>query len=128
MRYLRSVVALAGIIAATACHLVDVSGANGSGCPSSAVITAGAGIADFKQRIQRQTAVAPADSILDVVLVFDGAVAQADLDAIAAGGGTNVSSAGSVTAVRASFPAQALADYVAGDQARLNDAIIYIPS
>ncbi|MFL5615858.1 MAG: hypothetical protein ACJ796_19500 [Gemmatimonadaceae bacterium] len=127
MHYVRRVVLIAAVPIAAGCH-IGVSETNLTNCPTSAVISAGVDIVDFKQRIQKQTAVAPPDSILDVVLTFDGAINQADLDAITAAGGTNVSNTGSVAGVRASFRAQALADYVANDQGRLTNAIIYIPS
>lgn len=127
MSHARSGVVIAAIAVALGCH-IGVSETDLTTCPTSAVISAGVNIADFKQRIAKQTAVAPPDSILDVVLTFDGAISQTDRDAITAAGGTNVSSASSVAGVRASFRAQALADYVANDQGRLTNAIIYIPS
>jgi hypothetical protein len=111
------------------CHLLDVSGTNGTNsCPSSAVISAGNGVSDFRQRIPKQTAVAPTDSILDVVLEFNSSVTQADRDSIATYGGTNVASAGTATALKAEFKAQDLATYVASDNGRLSDVFIYIPS
>jgi hypothetical protein len=127
MHHAQKGVLIAAVTIAAGCH-IGVSETNLTNCPTSAVISAGVDIADFKQRIAKQTAVAPPDSILDVVLTFDGAISQADRDAITAAGGTNVSSASSVAGVRASFRAQALADYVANDQGRLTNAIIYIPS
>lgn len=116
-------------LVATGCHLLDVSGSSsGTVCPNSAVINAGAGISDFKQRIPKQTAVAPPDSTLDVALVFSSAVTQADRDAITAAGGTNVSSAGTATALHVQFLAKDLPAYIANDTGRLSEAIIYIPS
>ena len=110
------------------CHTLDISGSANNSCPTSAVITAGAGVTDFKQRIPRQTAVAPPDSILDVVLTFTSAVSQSDRDRITTFNGSNVASAGSATALRAQFEANDLTSYVANDPGRLADAVIYIPA
>jgi hypothetical protein len=118
------VIVLAG---AAACHTVDVTGTPNTTC-TSAVITAGNGTTDFKQRIPKQTAVAPADSILDVVLTFVSAVTQSDRDRIGSYNGTNIASAGSANTVRAEFMANDLMNYVATDTGRLTDATIYIPA
>lgn len=120
---------LVAVAALCGCHLLDVPETKlTSTCPNSAVINAGAGVLDFKQRIPKQTAVAPPDSVLDVVLIFETAVTQADRDRIDASGGTNVSTAGTVSALKAQFTAQKLADYVTSDTGRLTDAVIYISS
>jgi hypothetical protein len=129
MRVVSTLLAGAVVILGAGCRLLDVSGARSSrACPESAVINAGNGVTDFKQRVPRQTAVAPPDSILDVVLIFDSVIAQADRDRIVASGGTNVSSAGTAAALKAEFRAQDLNDYVAGDAGRLSDVVIYIPA
>ena len=93
-----------------------------------AVITAGNGIANFKQRIPKQTAVAPADSVLDVILTFASAPTQNDRDQIGLYNGTNVANAATINALRAEFPAANLANYVAADTGRLTDAAIYVPA
>lgn len=118
------VVVTAGAIA---CHKVEITGTSSDPC-TSAVITAGNGTTDFKQRIPKQTAVAPADSILDVVLTFVSAVTQSDRDRIGTYNGTNVASAGSANTLRAEFMANDLMNYVATDTGRLTDATIYIPA
>ena len=110
------------------CNLLNTTAIDsGSSCPSNNVIAAGAGFNDFRQRIPRQTAAAPPDSVLDVVLIFLTAYTQADQDRITASGGTNASSAGTTTALKAEFKANDLAAYVASDNGRLQDAVIYIP-
>lgn len=118
------VIIIAGVIA---CHKVEITGTQSGPC-TSAVITAGNGITDFKQRIPKQTAVAPADSVLDVVLTFASAVTQNDRDRIGTYSGTNVASAGSANTLRAEFEANDLMNYVATDTGRLTDATIYIPA
>jgi hypothetical protein len=116
------------VILTAGCHTLDISGQSSNNtCPTSAVITAGAGVADFRQRIPTQTAVAPPDSVLDVVLSFMSAVSQADRDRIATYNGTNVANAGSATALRVAFEANDLTSYVVGDTGRLSDVVIYIP-
>ena len=116
-----------GIVAA-GCHTLDISGQSSNNtCPSSAVITAGAGVTDFRQRIPRQTAVAPPDSVLDVVISFVSAVAPSDRDRIATYNGMNVANAGSATTLRAEFEANDLTSYVVDDTGRLSDVVIYIP-
>jgi len=120
---------VASILLLDGCHLLDVSGTTSTGgCPSSAVISAGVGVSDFKLRIPKQTAVAPPDSVLDVALLFQTAVTQPDRDTIVAHGGTNVATAGNATSLKAEFKANDLASYIANDNGRLSDAIIYIPS
>jgi len=121
---------LAGAVAALcACHLLDVPETKvTSSCPNSAVISAGAGVLDFKERVPKQLAVAPPDTLLDVVLIFETAVTQADHDRIDASGGTNVATAGSVSALKAQFRAAALGTYVGADNGRLTDVVIYIAS
>ena len=109
------------------CHLLDVPETKvSSSCPNSAVINAGSGVLDFKERVARQITVAPPDSVLDVVLLFETTVTQADLDRIGTSGGTNVASAGGTAALKAQFTAQNLGSYVASDAGRLTDAVIYI--
>ena len=119
---------LAVALIGAGCHTFDISGSPNNSCPTSAVITAGAGETDFRQRIPKQTAVAPSDSILDVVLTFTSAVSQSDRDRIATYNGINVAGAGSATALRAQFEANDLTSYVANDPGRLADAVIYIPA
>ena len=118
---------LSTVIIAAGCHTIDISGSSNNTCPTSAVITAGAGVTDFRQRIPRQTAVAPPDSVLDVVLSFMSAVSPADRDRIATYNGTNVANAGSATTLRAEFEANDLTSYVVNDTGRLTDVVIYIP-
>src|SRR6266576_6699169 len=97
---------LSVVIIGAGCHTLDISGLSSNNtCPTSAVITAGAGVTDFRQRIPKQTAVAPPDSVLDVVLSFMSVVSQADRDHIATYNGTNVANAGSATTLRAEFKA-----------------------
>lgn len=120
---------LAAGTAVGGCHLLDVTGSrSGDNCPPSNVIAAGVGATDFKQRVAKQTAAAPPDSVLDVVLIFEGAISQSDRDQITAAGGTNVSSAGTASALKAEFKAVDLAAYVANDTGRLTEAIIYLPA
>jgi hypothetical protein len=128
MRTNRAIALLSTVLIAAGCHTLDISGQSSNNtCPTSAVITAGAGVTDFRQRIPRQTAVAPPDSILDVVISFVSAVSQADRDRIATYNGTNVANAGSATTLRAEFEANDLASYVVNDTGRLTDVVIYIP-
>jgi len=119
---------LAVALVAAGCNTLDISGSANNSCPTSAVITAGAGVTDFRQRVPKQTAVAPPDSILDVVLTFTSAVAQNDRDRIATYNGTNVASAGSASSLRAEFEANDLTSYVANDPGRLADVVIFIPA
>lgn len=129
MLYAKHPIALLSIVmVAAGCHTLDISGqSSNNACPTSAVITAGAGITDFRQRIPKQTAVAPPDSVLDVVLSFVSAVSQADRDRIATYNGTNVANAGSATTLRAEFEANDLTSYVVDDTGRLSEVVIYIP-
>jgi hypothetical protein len=126
MRTTRVLLTLA-VFSSPGCHLLDVPSASSvSSCPTSAVISAGIGITDFRERIPKQTAVAPPDSVLDVVLIFDGAIIQADRDDITASGGTHVATAGTANALKAEFRAEDLTTYIAGDSGRLTEAVIYI--
>ena len=128
MHISKALVIAAVAVVTAGCHLLDVSTPTSSGgCPVSAVINAGIGFSDYKQRIPRQAAVAPPDSVVDVLLVFDTAITQQDRDAIATYGGSNVSSAGSAVSLKAQFHAKDLPTYVANDGDRLSDAVIYIP-
>jgi len=116
------------VVVVAACYSLDVPKSAVNNCTVSAVINAGVGTADFRQRIPKQTAVAPADSVLDVVLTFATAVTQVDRDAIATAGGMNISTAGTATSLKAQFRASDLASYVAADTGRLTNAVIYIPA
>lgn len=128
MRIVTKFAFLAIAAAISGCNLLDTTAIDsGSSCPSSNVIAAGAGINDFRQRIPRQTAIAPPDSVLDVVLIFLSAYTQADQDRITTSAGMNVSTAGTTSALKAEFKANDLAAYVASDNGRLQDAVIYIP-
>lgn len=128
MRYTPPALALAVFVAG--CYTADIAGqSNFNGCVPSPVITAGQGISDFKQRIARQTSVAPADSVLSVLLTFASPVVQSDKDRIAAYSGTNVSTAGTASSLKAQFVSTDLARYVADDTTgRLSDAVIYDPA
>jgi hypothetical protein len=129
MNVTKFLLAVALVVAGAGCHLLDVSGANnGNTCPASPVINAGIAFPDFKDRIPRQTALAPTDTLLDVLLIFDSAITQADRDAITTAGGTNVVSVNATTTVKAQFHPADLANYVASDTGRLSDAIVYIAS
>lgn len=119
---------LIAAVAAGACYSLDVPKSAVNSCTVSSVINAGVGISDFKQRIPKQTAVAPSDSVLDVMLTYSSAVTQADRDAIATAGGINISSGGTATSLKAQFPAAGLASYVAADTGRLTNVVIYIPA
>jgi hypothetical protein len=128
MRIPKALIIAAVAVVAAGCNLLDVSTPTSSGgCPVSAVINAGVGFSDYKQRIPRQTAVAPPDSTVDVLLVFNSSITQQDRDAIATYGGSNVSSAGNAISVKAKFHAQDLPAYVANNGDRLSDAVIFIP-
>jgi len=65
------------------------------------VITAGAGVTDCRQRIPRQTAVAPPHAVLDT---------------------------GSATTLSAEFEANDLTSYFVDDTARLTDVVITSPT
>src|SRR5256885_15403727 len=122
MRFRRILSVAAAVTAASGCHLLDVTrSSSGDGCPPSNVIAAGVGATDFKQRVAKQTAAAPPDSVLDVVLIFEGAINQTDRDQITTAGGTHVSSAGTASALKAEFKAVDLAAYVANDTGRLTE-------
>lgn len=124
---LRSSLAAFALVAG--CYTVDIAGqSNFNGCPPSTVITAGQNISDFKQRIQRQTAVAPADSVLDVVLTFATKPDQSDRDRISTYHGSNIAITENVASLKAEFLSQDLARYVAEDTGRLIDAVIYDPA
>ena len=125
-----SIALLATIPFTAACYTVDIAGqSNFNGCVASPVITAGAGISDYKQRIARQTAVAPADSLLSVLLTFVSPVVQSDKDRITAYSGSNVANAGTASSLKAQFVSQDLARYVSEDTtSRLSDVVIYDPA
>lgn len=113
-----------------ACYTADIAGqARFNGCTPSPVITAGQGISDYKQRIARQTAVASGDTVLSVLLTFTSPVVQSDKDRITAYGGTNMSTAGTASSLKAQFISADLARYVSEDTTnRLSDVVIYDPS
>src|SRR3954463_4816828 len=70
MHISKAFVIAAAFVVTAGCHLLDVSTPTSSGgCPVSAVINAGISFSDYKQRIPRQAAVAPPDSVVDVLLV-----------------------------------------------------------
>jgi hypothetical protein len=128
MHMTKALFIVAATVVTAGCHLLDGSTPTSSGgCPVSAVINAGIGFSDYKQRIPRQTAVAPPDSTVDVLLVFNSSITQQDRDAIVTYGGSNVSSAGNAISLKAKFHAQDLPAYVANNGDRLSDALIYIP-
>jgi hypothetical protein len=119
----------AGAALAAGCYTADIAGQSSfNGCSPSPVIVAGQGISDFRQRIARQIAVAPADSVLDVVVTFTTAVVQADRDRITSYGGNNVSTAGNASSLKVEFVAADLARYVSDDTGRLSDVVIYDPA
>jgi hypothetical protein len=129
MRLVRCAFRFGIVLSLIACYTVDVAGGNNPNkCPSSAVINAGQGISDFKQRIPRQTAVAPGDSILDVQLSYKSTVTTADRDRITQYGGTGIQAGRTDAMVTARFAAVDLTRFVADDPGRLSDAIIYIPA
>jgi len=112
-----------------ACIDINVSGNNSlDACSESAVINAGIGIADFRDRIPKQTAASRPDSVLDVVLTFASAVTQSDRDRIASYNGTHVQTAGTAASLKAEFTAQDVFNYVTDDTGRLSDVVIYIPA
>ena len=127
MPYATAPLALLIVAGVIACQKAEVTGTQTDPC-MPAVITAGNGVADFKLRIPKQTAVAPADSMLDVILTFASAPTQSDRDRIGSFNGTNVASAGTPNALRAEFEASDLTTYVASDTGRLTDATIYVPA
>ena len=117
------------LLAVSACFTVDIAGSSAFNfCPQSRVITAGDGVGDFKQRIPKQTALAPPDSLLDVRLVYPSGAGQADRDRIAQYSGTDVLTGRTGAELTARFRAQDLTRFVADDTGRLSDAVIYIPS
>lgn len=121
---------IAMLVFATGCYTVDIAGqSNFNGCVPSPVITAGQGISDFRQRIARQVAVAPADSILDVAITFSSDVVQADRDRIVAYGGTNIVNGPTSSSLEAELVAQSLELYVSQDTTmRLSDVTIFDPA
>lgn len=122
-------ISLAAAALAAGCYTVDIAGQSSfNRCTPSPVIVAGQGISDFKQRIARQTAVAPADSILNVVLTFMTVVVQSDRDRITSYGGTDIATAGTASSLKAKFVGVELARYVSEDTGRLSDAVIYDPA
>ena len=109
------------------CYSVDVAGFSSfNNCPQSAVLTGGQGISDFKQRIARQSQLAPGDSGIDVRLTYKTAVTTADRDRIAQYGGTSVLAGATDGVVTARFPMSDLARFVAEDGGRLSDAVIFV--
>jgi hypothetical protein len=128
MRYTKPL--LVSVVLAAGCYSVDIAGqSNFNGCTPSAVITAGQGISDVAQRIARQTAVAPADSVLSVLITFTSAVMQSDRDRITSYGGTNITTAATASSLKSQFPAQSLERYVSEDTTgRLSDVVIYDPT
>lgn len=128
MRYAKPALALVIVLtSALACLNTDVTQPSRDPC-TPPVIVAGAGIADFKQRIARQTSISPADSVLDVALTFASAVTASDRDRIGTYNGINVTSGGTAATLRVEFSANDLKSYVASDTGRLTDATIFIPA
>lgn len=120
---------LAAIVFVVGCTTSDIAQPSLGGCSPSTVITAGLGISDYKQRIARQVSLVPTDTVLDVIITFTTAVVQSDRDRIAAYGGINVASAGTVSTLKAQFVAPDLASYVSEDTTgRLSDVTIYDPA
>jgi hypothetical protein len=120
---------LVAAVLVAGCYSVDIAGQTSfNNCPLSAVIGAGQGISDFKTRVQRQTAVAPQDSILDVALTFTTPATQVDRDRIGAYNGTNIATGNNPNSLKAQFRAQDLGRYVSEDTGRLSDAVVYNPA
>jgi hypothetical protein len=72
-------------------------------------------------------AVAPPDSTVSVLLIFNSSITQEDRDAVATYGGSNVSTAGNALSLKAQFHAKDLPSYIGNVGDRLSDAVIYIP-
>jgi hypothetical protein len=121
---------LLGLLAfAGACYTADIAGqANFNGCRQSAVITAGQGVSDLKQRIALQTSIAPADSILDVAITFTSAFVSSDSNRILAYGGSKITAGNTSSELKAEFQAQDLERYVSEDTGRLSDVVIFDPT
>jgi hypothetical protein len=127
MRYATLLLSTAAL--AAACNGSDVTAQPDlGGCQPSTVIVAGEGISDFKQRIARQVAVAPMDTVVAVLITFTSAAVQDDRDRISMYGGMNVSTAGDASSLKAQFIPGDLARYVQDDTGRLSDVVIYDPA
>ena len=91
----------------------------GAICEAHAIDRAGEGITDFRLRVEAQTAIVPADSVLEVALSFISGPNTEDRALIAAYSGTITYDFRAQPTVLAHFAAADLAAYVRAEPGRL---------
>ena len=108
------------MLAADACR--DAPSAPKALCEQPPLLLVGSDAVDFRERLALQIALAPPDSVLDVMLTFAGAVTAEDRAQITRYGGEIRHELGSLTNLMVRFRARALGTYLAADAGRLTNA------
>ena len=112
-----------GLIAGCGVLATESAAEKARGCPQPAVIEAGHGITDFRERVAHQSTVAPPDSVLNVNLMFRTEVLPTDTARVKEFRGTITYRFQRFPSLNVLFQAADLGRYVlAADTMRLQDA------